>query len=314
MARRYAFWRSPSGHLYRGNDDKYAPTTLLAEIGKSASINTEGKIQWEGLSVLRLEQGVRGALVIIDSSGDELNATDTWEIVRTSMSQVIKNRSGNAPIAPAHLMTEVDRRAAAYYRQPTQPYILCTSLSIRSFPAKSLKCGDCEIASMKRRMAIPPIMEIESDQSRYGKHIKQSKYQRIRIRTSGRTIHEAASKALNALHLLRGYWNLFATYRSWQINIGSNRTQSLGVVHAGPVHTLHNPGGSFVNDMFWYEQDYIEDAELFQPPMGWPPIEKDRRWAARRVRYLPYRREVEGLLVRYALAHDQVNLDVAFLR
>jgi hypothetical protein len=85
-------------------------------------------------------------------------------------------------------------------------------------------------------------------------------------------------------------------------------------VHAGHVHTLHNPDKTVVSeDYFWREKDPREDRELFEPGSGWKTADRHRRLVTRRVAKLKYRGEMEQILVRYVDAMDRTDYDVEFL-
>jgi hypothetical protein len=86
------------------------------------------------------------------------------------------------------------------------------------------------------------------------------------------------------------------------------------VVHAGPVHTIHHPDGKAVDDVFWQEREFVEQVSPFTPSNGWTGIEKARKDIQRRLKSLPYQKEIEDVIFRYAVALDQTNLDVAFLQ
>jgi len=62
------------------------------------------------------------------------------------------------------------------------------------------------------------------------------------------------------------------------------------------------------------EPDYAEDLPLFKHADKWPKIEGNRRWAVRLVKGLPYRADLESLLLRYISALDQPNPEAALLQ
>jgi hypothetical protein len=131
----------------------------------------------------------------------------------------------------------------------------------------------------------------------------------------GRSIHEGAEKALNALHLLRAIWSLAATMGRWAMRFGGPARRPIGIIHTGPFHTLHLPDGRAADEnYYWYDPDYTGDQELFNGSGRWPQIDKYRRWAMRRFRRLPYRRDLEEVLLRYIDALDQSNPNVSFLQ
>ena len=97
------------------------------------------------------------------------------------------------------------------------------------------------------------------------------------------------------------------------MSVGSMAVRPLGVIHAGPIHTLHHTDGSLVNDVFWYAPEFFEKRDLFSPSDGWAAIEKNRKRFMRKLASVPYRKELEDIIGRYVLALDQRNLDIAFL-
>jgi hypothetical protein len=92
------------------------------------------------------------------------------------------------------------------------------------------------------------------------------------------------------------------------------KRQWIGRIHPGPVHTPHNPDGSLIGTMYWYEPDYVEDAPLFRPDYGgWDAAERKRLWASNAIAATPFADDLIRLFARYAVALDQTNLNVAFL-
>ena len=83
---------------------------------------------------------------------------------------------------------------------------------------------------------------------------------------------------------------------------GIPKREPIGPVRAGPIHTLHRLDGKAAVDTYWYQLDYTEDGPLFMPKNGWAKIEKNRRWAMRRMKQHAYRRDLEELIMRYAVA------------
>jgi hypothetical protein len=315
VGKRYVFWRTPDGKPYKKNDQQHAPSELLAEWGKSSSINDKGEVKWGATLIIRLEVAILNTVVIIDPNGNELNSNDTKSIIRSTIVTVIKKKGSNKPILSFDFISEADRIAGKHFTKPTNKYVLVTSLSVKSLPIKRLKVGECEIISLENRdrYPLPKVLVSQSGPSRICKHLQFNKYQLIRIKTFGKSIFEAVDKALDSLNLLCGYWNLFSTIGSWSFSIGYTNYKPIGVVHAGPVHTLHHLNGTPVDNLYWYEPYFVEDHDLFCPKK-WDTIEKNRRWAMRKIRHLDYRKEMENLIARYTVALDQSNLDLFFLQ
>ena len=214
-----------------------------------------------------------------------------------------------------------DESAAMFFRKLPAKYVLISSLSINSLPSKRIRVQDCTISSLKRRgtkFALPKFVSwrFDTEESAFSKHIKHSKYQIVKVSTEGRSIYDATERALNALNLLRGLWSLIATYGSWTISGGIVSRKPLGIIHTGPIHTLHFPNGASVdNNLMWYDPDFTEDQPIYQPAKGWwKDIEKKRRLAMRRLAALEYKNDLITMLIRYINALDQPNTDIAFLQ
>ena len=162
------------------------------------------------------------------------------------------------PVSPSELLSEVNKKAAEHFRRPIEKFILISSLSIKQFPTRRIRILGCEIEGLTKRGSRYPypdhITLLPSD-SLLAQHVSSSHYKTVKVKTYGRTDHEAVDRALDALNYLRGLWTLFATYGSRTITfIGAPVRDPIGAIHIGPVHTLHKPG--------------CHEALQIRPPMG----------------------------------------------
>lgn len=317
MTARYVYWKTPSGAPYKGNDNKHAPHALLSAIGKNARINSEGALTWPGMFNYRFELSVLGATTIVNPDGEQLNSIDKASIIRTTIYSLVKKRGEKTPVDAKELIQKANNEAAKYFRKKCSEYVLVTTLSVKSFPANRITIGKCLVNPLRKRdrYPYPDVLKRMYPGMIAGRHSGCSKHQLVRVRIAERSIFEAAERAIESLALLRGLWNLFATRGSWSMRFGRHTQKPIGVVHAGPIHTLHNPDGKPVDEeLYWYEADVLETPKPFEPKKGWNRIERDRRWAMRRLRILPYARDLRRFIIRYAEALDSANPDVAFLR
>jgi hypothetical protein len=300
----------PNGSPYRGVDNKHAPVALLDELGKSAKLN-EGSIQWPGFFIKRLETGLQATSVVIGPDDEELNATDSWKIVWEAVRGVLRSTGGGCPVPPIDVLREADILAATFFRKVPQRYVLVSGLSVASLPGKTIRIGDSTLRPLSpgsRRYRKPPMLEEHKTYS----EVRPGTFKRVAVATSGRSVHEAVNRATADLAVLRGLWTVLSTTGSWTMTFGNRTRKPLGMIHSGPIHTLHNIDGAPAENLYWYEPEFVDEIKPFKPK-EWEPIEKRRRWALRRLRIVPYRRELREIIARYAVALDQVNLDVAFL-
>ncbi len=318
MAKQYVFFRIPTtGKPYRGDDGKHAPRSLLSVIGRS-SVQSDGHIGWSNFIFPKMEPAIRASIIVLDPDERELNEADSWGIVSRGLIETLK-KAPSQPIQPKELLTEANQQAAAYFRQPESPYILVSSLSIDSMPRKTIRIKGCVVSSLAKRgsrFPLPDVHALRVPGSIFSEHLTSSRYRFVKVATKGRSIHEGTENALNALNVLRALWSFFATYGSWSMSLGGARREPLGVIHIGPIHTLHTPDGRLVENMFWYDPDFTQERPLFNGMRDrqWTEIEKARRSATKRIAAHQYRQELESILIRYVAALDQPNPDVAFLQ
>lgn len=311
MGQRYAYFRTPEGRPYRGKDAKHAPNHILSEIGLTAIRKDDG-VCWPGFNVHRYETALKASMTVIDPDGKEINETDAGAIIWRALSAIVKT-SPATPIAPASLLDACDGLAAEFLRKPTSDYIAVTTLSIGDVPSREILVGERSISVLSERgkFAIPDVAirhfhdcgEIES-----------KKYTIISVPARGRSVSEAIDDALSVIHLLRGLWSLFVTYHSWSISSGSPKRQAIGSIHTGPFYTLHHPDGRAVDDIYWYAHHVSDERKVFEGSHKWPKIEENRQWAMDQLSKLKYRLDVQNLLVRYAEALDQNDMEIAFLK
>lgn len=316
MSKRYAFWRGPDAKPYQGNDGKYAPTEMLAKLGRETSVAATG-LSWKGMIFDQMAAGLKMAFAVVGPNSEELNPIDSWMIARAALIAEMHRLGGHQPIDSAMVLKGADAEAAKYFRRPESRYVMVSSLSVNPFPRKSISIGDCRIEALssRARYPLPDRFKTFGPQSIIRLHAEKTKYIWVAVHTKGRSYHDAVSRATAALDLLRALWTFLATYGRWTMSFGSGDTKPLAAVHTGPFHTLHRPDASLVDkDLYWREDHPSSDRDLFRPSAGWPALEKARLGVQRRIAHLPYRTDLEQIIGRYITALDQTLPDVAFLQ
>ena len=118
MSKRYVFWRTPTGGPCRRDDDRWAPTELLTEIGTTASVTKEG-IRWAGGFEHQIYRtAVRAVVAVLGPDGRELNDSDAWSIVWAAIQSVIKEDKGGSPLV-----------RPVYSRRPTRKHLPTSDVS-----------------------------------------------------------------------------------------------------------------------------------------------------------------------------------------
>jgi hypothetical protein len=317
MGKRYLYWRTAEGVPYRRDDGKHTPTATLATLGKLASVKAGEHSYSLPCFPQRYHIVLRSAAVILDPDENELNETDSWAIIIKAVTSAIVENGGGKPISPETLGRFADELSAEFFRQPVQEFVCVTTLSTADLPIEPIEIGDCKVwklSSRREQFCFPESLGDHTEGQRFDKHQQSTKYLRVAVDTKGRTIFEAADRALDALNLLRGLWMLCDTLGRWTVHFGFNPYKPIGGVLLGPIHTLHHPDGSLAIDNFWYEPDYLGDQPLFDTKKGWDELEKFRSWASQEIEKHKYRQDVQQLLRRLSIAFSQADPNTAFLQ
>lgn len=315
MSARYAFYRDPTGRPYKRDDGKHAPTHLLAAMGKCSVASADETIAWKSGRVDF--DTLRSSIVIVDSDGEELNEQDRNHLVWQGLADTAKRDIGQ-PLKAKDVLSACDARAAAFFRRPLNDYALLTSLSLGSFPAKSIKVRGSVVRPYPARpsnFVLPKVLQSRHHGGRFADHLNGTTYLWVTISTRGRTITEGLNLALDNLSLLRALWSFGITLNRRTMSFFSSDRRRLGVIHAGPLQTLHLlDGRPATDDFYWYDPDFSGELPVFKNDKAWGQLEKDRKWALGRLRRLPYGNDLRLLLIRYLAALDQINPNVAFLQ
>ena len=151
---KHVFWREPTGKPYRGKEGKHSPSEVLAEVGRQSAVNSDGSLS-RSFGIERFELALKLASVVICPSGEELNQSDSWGIVRKALLVSIKLAGGKKPLSPSKLLDLAEKNAADYFRKPETPYTLVSNLSVKSLPAKRIEAAGCRIEALSSREKYP---------------------------------------------------------------------------------------------------------------------------------------------------------------
>ena len=288
------------------------PLPLSFLRGSNSSKVCGSQIQWQMPGFFDDRHIAFSSIAIKDPTGGELNEDDAATLVEAAANDLIRSSKGGKPVLPGPLLTQVNKAAGEFFRQPKLARLLVTSISIDALPTDPIKVNGCKISNVSR--SDYPYPSTLGYPSCVSEHLESSEYSHVAIETEQQTMNMAQHRSMDALNLVRAIWSLLATYQrsSWSLSAIPQR-RWIGVIHLGPVQTIHNLDRSLNSDLYWHEPGYVEDARMYRPPKGWEDVESSRVKLQRLVEASPYKEELTGLLVRYVVALDQSNLDVAFL-
>ncbi|MDQ3712733.1 MAG: hypothetical protein M3388_11010 [Acidobacteriota bacterium] len=212
---------------------------------------------------------------------------------------------------------EISREENSYKNLKPQKFVLVTSISVNYFgELNKIKLPDKITIIFNRFLPNKFSRKSIIESVRQGKVVREdeipSNFVYVRANVEARSIVEAYHKAIDALDLLRGVWNLY-------FNLGVGRRMSFGgknpvnKIILGPIHTLHKSNGKLATEDFWYEPNYVKPLFPFSITNDYKKLKKYEKLIRGRIRNSNYSTEIENSILKYTRALDERNFNNAFL-
>lgn len=311
---------SGEGQYACWNRDGFDPDALAARLEnlKKPDETGSGNVVFEGALVFDDIVTILERAIIFSETMPE---RDQRRIVGGAL--VAAAKAG--PLTAGALVGEVNRGARGFAETPEKDFVLATSLSVRYF--KELVEGEYDVSGGRVTVGyqlpkhLCPGHETAKERMRdyvFGKYPDPGStllrpYAAAWVEVRGRSMFEAADKALGALDLLRGMWNFALNRRKWTRSTNERR-RPVNEVLLGPVHSLHYPDGSLASEVDWYEYDYVEPIRTDKRKRRWEEAKKEEDGIRACLARSLYRPEIEEAIRRYTRALDLREWDSAFVR
>ncbi len=241
-----------------------------------------------------------------------MNQNDASGLVGTALIREIQAKGCGIAIKPNHFKDRLERLARDFFKQLPEKRTYVTSLSVKHnehFPSEIM--GQAVVPCTRADFPYPP--QLIQLPSYVRQHITDSQYQHYAIETEEVTQPESMEVSRRFASLLSGILNFVLHFGSgvWDAYSMVPAIRRLASVYHGPVRTIHEKIGH-VSSMYEYVEDYSEDAHCTHAINE--RIRQSFDWVVRRVVEcgLP-RIEFEDLIVRYADAVEETNVDQCFL-
>lgn len=211
----------------------------------------------------------------------------------------------------SNLLQYIGQEESNYLSKPKEDYEFISSLSIKYFKQlnrsrlkppvffSSQRARKYDFSAQLKEYDYLPVEEIPQD------------YTHLRIPVKARNIQEAYLAGIEALDLLRAYWNWGFERQRYFINSDATRRPT-NLIRLGPYQTIRKPDGKLDND-FWYETDYLKEPAV-DISNDWNRISDDEKASRKNIKNHPYREDIERALRRYVQALDYRDLNLSFLK
>lgn len=288
---------------------EFNPGELVRSIEKTRIVADDGSISFKGW-----ETKIHDTLLysMIDFS-EEIPEIDGRGIARKSIFDAGKK----GEITPKSLLSEVNRNEGNYINLPIQRFVLATSISISQFTKLDrIFIGRIQIIFENhlpdRFIREAAELRIEAERILYAD--PPNNYKAVRVHVSAKSHSDAADKALDALDLIRGVWNLYGNIKGisrWSIG---GKPIPINMIILGPYHTLHFPSGALAStSRWWFEPNYLGAVtpHRIENRMRLDKYTMDIR---SRLDKSHYGKLLENAIIRYVRALDERYWNNAFIR
>lgn len=299
----YARWRQ----------DGFDADFVAAELEKNVSPLPTGGLNFSGTAffddpLIVLKTGVEFLVPISDA--------DRSRIINDALEPALRSDD----YGPRALIREINEAARDFYRKHESSYVLATGLSFKHFEDISrMESSGCRLyvrqelprrfVKSRKEALLRSRTVVRGD---YPEDVPYERYAAAWLHVRGRSPTEAVDRAVEALDLRRGIWNLALNRGMRRLFPPPNRGPVNNVL-AGPLYSLHNRDGSLATDYDWYEPDYSGPRVSRKVAQRWGEIYEDEKGIRQVLKRCPYRPSLEDALRRYCRALDSADLYRAFL-
>jgi hypothetical protein len=223
-------------------------------------------------------------------------------------------------MTPDALIAEINRRERDFWRQEERRFVLTTSISVK--PPNPLANASVLGHRITFSRHLPKRFAREHAKVRdWGRKdifgeppnlwslVKG--YSPVRVSVRARSDFEAYEKAMGALDLLRGIWNLRLNKAA---RSSSGKRNPVNVLQLGPLHSLHEPDGKLATDRYWYDENYVEPLKSLNLRNKLDVLYRFEKSVRKYLSKSPYREDLEDAIRRYTRVLDSREWNSAFVQ
>jgi len=286
----------------------YSPELLTQRLEEAKTVDAKGKVSFQGFEF-------KSNIVVLNSM-----VSCNSDIPEPEKKRIISNAAFHVAsmgkITPQSLLSGINKFEKQYLTARSKKYILLTKLSISNrCRLKRHSLNGC-IITFHQHFNQNFIKERE----KLIKHASYSiqgalptDYQFTKISVQGKSLSEAADKAIDTIDLLRGIWNLYNNRKhSWRISSGTRKPVNKFAL--GPLHTLHLQNGKLATESWWYEPDYRGPLESYDISKNIEELNQFECNVRKLLNKSPFKPFLESAIIRYTRALDLRDWESAFLR
>lgn len=229
------------------------------------------------------------------------------------------NAAKKGVLTSKSINSEILKEINLYNAQLPKQYILVTKISATYFEGLNrIKVSDETIIFSRYlskkfdRFDRKEVIEIAKQMDLINDSESLFGWTFVKVFVKARSEHEAFSKAIDSLDLIRGIWNFYFN-RSMRGRISSGKRKIINKITFGQIHTLHETTGKLATTDYWYEPEFIQQTGQFTFEQQWKNLSKFEKYVRKQINRSKYGFEIMQALLKYTRALDNNNLNTTFL-
>lgn len=287
------------------NPKKFKPQVVFERLGKTRSIAEDGSTSFADFQIHQDAAALSSMLEFPQVAEDMDKAGLVFSALFAS----------RPDLSPDSFITAINKGLNKQLAKKEEKFVLITSISLDSTTwQRRVSALNSSIDFFGMRM--PKKFGSRQDLiERNGRHLgiedEPSDYCVIGVSVYAKSAHMATSKALRYLDVYRGILCLEAN-KSLEISFGGNDHKPINLIRLGSFQTLHHAGGKLASEAVWYIPEYKKE-KLYRFKNS-EIVQKNARYAMRRIKNSPFGKVIAESLVRYVGALDEPDPNTAFIR
>lgn len=281
---------------------------LLAKLKAAKKLEKDGTISLKGWESLIAVEMISSILEF----NEEIPSTHRRPLVHQSVLSCLKSNN----LTRSSLANEISKQQQLYLNLDLDDYVVLTAISIKS--SRNFFSRELNGARVLFTREMPSSFEhksVYSEAQDLGVILPPADYHWARAKVSARSHWEAYIKGIDAIDLVRGFWNFMLNWGTGVV-LFFGRPRPVNRIVNGPIHTIHLASGELSTGGYWYDGT---TANSKLPP----PFDLDRqeqkvfeheRLTRKMISRLDFRREIEMFLLEYNRALDNVDQNTAFFQ
>lgn len=281
---------------------------ILNRINKIKKIDSDGKLSFGGFEFDTLLQ----LLVTSIITSEEVPDIEKTNIIQTSIFDVVRHKELTSKL----FLRKIAENQKSFLMKPKKKFILASDISIsKSTILKLTRINQSTIIIKPFLKGLIKKTRNNIIENPINKFVcnPPSGYQSIRIFVEERTQYAAFYKALNALNLIRGIWNLYLLRGRSRFSLGG-QFKPVNKIILGPIHTMHNSNGDTEGNNFWYEKTYQQSKSPYNISQYINNIYKFEKYIRRKLNKHSYKKFIESAIIQYVEALDHFDEYVTWIR